>query len=111
MLSSCKQVLEKPNSLLSETEMSSLVAEFALADQMSFVAPNASMETQTRYILEKHHVKAKDFQESYTYYTGTGKLDKIFDDAQKIVLEKDPKAKDYINKKIKEAPLSPAMGR
>lgn len=111
ILSSCKQAIEKPKNLISEDEMSSLIAEFALADQMSFVAPSASMEAQTRYILKQHKIKAKDFQESYTYYTGINKLDKIFDGAENIVEQKDPKAKDYINKKLKENPLLPAMGR
>lgn len=111
ILSSCKQALEKPKNLLSEKEMSSLVADFALADQMSFAAPTANMEIQTRYILKQHKIMAKDFQESYSYYAGTNKLEKIFNDAQDIVVEKDPKAKDYITKKLKENPLLPVMGR
>lgn len=110
-LGSCGQVLNEPKDLLSEKEMSSLIAEFALADQMTFVAPSASVETQTRYILKRHKIKAKDFQESYTYYTGTNKLNKIFADAQEIVFSKDPKAKDFIKNKLKENPLLPAMGR
>jgi hypothetical protein len=111
LLSSCAQALNEPKNLISEKEMSALVAEFALADQMTFAAPNANIEIETRFILKQHKIKAKDFQESYTYYTGINKLDKIFNDAQDIIFEKDPKAKDYIKQKLKEKPLLPAMGR
>ena len=111
VLSSCSEVLNKPKNLLSEKEMSSLVAEFALADQMNFVAPNANLETETRYILKQHKIKAKDFQKSYTYYTGTNKLNEIFDGAQTIILEKDPKAKDFIKGKLKDTKILPSTGR
>ncbi|WP_417427813.1 DUF4296 domain-containing protein [Halpernia sp.] len=110
-LNSCGQVLDKPRNLISQEEMSSLVAEFALSDQMSFASPTLNMETQTRFILKKHKIKAKDFRDSYTFYTGTNELNKIFDNAQKIILEKDPKAKDFIDKKLKETQLLPPMAR
>lgn len=111
ILSSCSEPINKPKNLISEKEMSTLVAEFALADQMSFAAPAGSIETQTRYILNQHKIKAKDFRESYTYYTGTNKLDKIFSAAQEIIVAKDPKAKDFIKDKLKKNPILPAIGR
>lgn len=111
VLSSCSEVVESPKNLLSEKEMSSLIAEFAISNQMSTVAENANQEIQTRYILKKYNIKAKDFQDSYVYYIATNSLNKIFDDAQDIIIEKDPKAKDYIKNKLKKSPLLPAMGR
>ena len=111
ILSSCSEPINQPKNLIAENEMSALVAEFALADQMSFAAPNANIETQTRYILKQHKIKARDFRESYTYYTGTNRLNKIFDEAQNIILTKDPKAKDFIKNKLKDTQLLPAVGR
>ena len=110
-LCSCAQALNEPKNLIPEKEMSALVADFALADQMSFAAPNVNIEAETRFILKRHKIKAKDFQESYTYYTGTNKLDKIFSDAQDIIVEKDPKAKDFIKNKLKDNPILKGTGR
>ncbi|WP_177205452.1 DUF4296 domain-containing protein [Halpernia frigidisoli] len=111
ILNSCAQAVNEPKNLISQKEMSNLIAEFALADQMTILAPTANVETQTRFILKQHKIKAKDFQESYTYYTGTNKLDKIFSDAQETIFDKDPKAKDFIEKKLKDNPLLPGSGR
>lgn len=110
-LTSCAQALNEPEKLISENEMSSLIADFALAGQMSFVSPDANAETQTRYILKQHKIKAKDFRESYTYYTGTNKLDKIFTNAQDIIFQKDPKAKDFIKNRLKGNQPVPQMGK
>ena len=111
ILGSCSDAIEKPKNLLSEKEMGTLIAEFAIADQLSFVSSNANQENETRYILKQHKINAKDFKESYIYYTGINKLDKIFNDAQNTVLEKDPKAKGYIEKKLKETKILPAPGK
>ena len=111
ILSSCSDAVDKPKDLLSEKEMSTLIAEFTIANQLSVVAPTLNQENETRYILKQHKIKAQVFKESYTYYTGINKLDKIFSDAQTIVLEKDPKAKDYIEKKLKNTKILPATGK
>jgi hypothetical protein len=111
VLCSCSDAVDKPKNLLPEKEMSTLIAEFAIVSQLSFVAPNVSQENETRYVLKKHKIKAKDFKDSYTYYAGVNKLDKIFSDAQTVILEKDPKAKSFIENKLKDKKLLPVTGR
>lgn len=111
ILAACTHAVEKPKKLLTANEMSEIIADFALADQMNYTAGGGDLETETRFILKKHSISSKDFRESYTYYTGVNKLNKIFDDAQDIVLEIDPKGAKYIKDKLKESQLPPALGR
>lgn len=92
----------KPKNLLSEEKMSELIAEFAINDQMGILNPNGQLEVSARYILKQHKVDAKQFSESYKYYLASPQdLEKIFTNAQEVLKRKDPKAKDYINKKLK----------
>ena len=111
LLASCSKPIEKPEKLLSENEMSQLIADFALADQMSVVTAESNLEMETRYILKTHNIKAKEFRDSYTYYTGINKLDEIFTESQRIVTDKDPKAVDYIKKKLENNPGLAPVGR
>lgn len=111
MISACTAPVEKPKNLIPPEKMSELIAEFAMSDQLNSIAPKASSETQTRFILKEQHIKAKDFKDSYTFYTATNQLNDIFDNAEKIILKKDPKAEDYINKELKKTQLLPALGR
>jgi hypothetical protein len=55
-----------------------------------------------RYILKTHHVKPDDFVESYKYYVVEQKMNDIADEAQKIILKKDPKADQYVKDKLKK---------
>ena len=90
---------------------SELIAEFAMNDQINNFIPNTNIENATRYALKKQNIKAADFIESYKFYIATGELEKILNNAQEIVLAKDPAAKDYIEKKLKENKNVPAFAR
>lgn len=104
-IASCSHAVDKPKNLLTEQQMSEIIADFALADQMNFTAAGGDIETETRFILKKHNIKSKDFRESYTYYIGLNKLEDIYNDTQDIILEIDPKGAEYIKQKLKERPV------
>ena len=72
---------------------------------------NINLDNATRYTLKKYQIKGDDFVNSYKYYTATGDLEKILIDAQEIIINKDPAAKSYIEKKIKETKNVPAFAR
>lgn len=91
--------------------MSELVAEFALNDQINIHVPGTNVEDATKLALQSKNIKSKDFIESYKYYIATGDLEKILNDAQQIILDKDPAAKDYIEKKLKETENVPTFAR
>lgn len=99
----CSKPIDEPKNLIPKHKMSEMVADFAMADQMSFLNQTGNLETQTRYILKKHNVTAKQFSESYKYYLSSpSSLDKIYDDAQEIIINKDPDAEKYIDKKMEQ---------
>lgn len=98
---SCSQLIDEPKNLIAKDKMSELVAEFAMNDQLNNFIPGTDMENATRFVLKKNNIKAKDFNESYKYYTATRDLEKILNDAQEIILNKDPKAREYIEKNLR----------
>lgn len=98
-LVSCSEYIDQPKNLLDKSKMSEIMADLAINDQVTTTFQGKNLESGTRYILKKHQVKADDFVESYKYYVATGKMSKIVDNAQEILLEKDPKAKDYVKSK------------
>jgi len=98
-LVSCSEYIDKPKNLLDTDKMSEIMADLSINDQVSNTYQGKNLESGTRYILKNHHVKADDFVESYKYYVAKGKMNKIVDDAQEILLEKDPKAKDFVKSK------------
>ncbi len=101
-LVSCSEYVDKPKNLLDKSTMSEIMADLAVNDQITTTFQGKNLESGTRYILKNHHVKADDFVESYKYYVATGKMNKIVENAQEILLEKDPKAKGFV--KSKSAP-------
>lgn len=102
LLAGCTELIEKPKNLVPEKTMAELIAEFALNDQMNLYFPNTNIENATRLTLQAKKVKANDFEESYKYYVATGDLNSILDRAQKIILQRDPEAAAFIEKKLKE---------
>lgn len=76
--------------------MTQLLVEIALNDQTNYINPSGNMENGVRYILQKHKIKGKDFTDSYEYYILNNDIQDIYQDAQDIILEKDPKSKKYI---------------
>ncbi len=111
MMISCSGLLDKPKNLIPKDKMSELIAEFAINEQTLSVSPNTDIENATRFILKQKKIKASDFSESYKYYTSTGELEKILNNAQEIILNKDPSAKKYIEKKINENKNAPVFER
>ena len=107
----CSNLIDRPKNLISKNEMSELVAEFAINDQINIYIPGTNVEDATKLALQQRNLKAKDFVESYKFYTASGELEKILNNAQEIILEKDPAAKDYIEKKLKENKTEPNFAR
>ena len=100
LMTSCSGLIDPPKNLIAKDEMAVLVAEFAINEQLSNTIPGTNIENATRVVLKQKKIKAKDFSESYKYYTATGDLEKILNDAQEIILNKDPAAKKYIEKNL-----------
>lgn len=102
---SCQKMVDKPKNLLSKEKMSEVIADFAIYDQTYAVKPNANMELVSRFVLKKHNITAEQYRESYKYYLSTPeKIDDILENAKEIILDKDPKLEDYIEKKNKANP-------
>ncbi|MBP7172834.1 MAG: DUF4296 domain-containing protein [Cloacibacterium sp.] len=100
---SCSKPVDEPENLLNKDKMAEIIADFAIYDQSYVISPNIDLENSTRFVLKKHNIKGSDFKNSYTYYLSSpSSLDDIYDRAQKIILEKDPKMKDFLEKKKKE---------
>ncbi len=76
------------------------MADLAINDQATFMYPNSNLEAGTRYVLKTHHVKSEDYIESFKYYVVKEKMNRIVEEAQEILLKKDPKAEKYVNDKM-----------
>ena len=111
LLAGCSELIDPPKKLIEKDKMSELIAEFAINDQMSNFFPQTNIENSTRFTLKQKNITATEFIESYKFYTATGDMEKILNNAQEIILEKDPAAKDYIDKKLKENKDLPAFAR
>ena len=111
LFTGCTGVLDKPENLVSKDLMAEVLAEMAVNDQTLIINPKGNIESGTRFILDQKKVKAKDFVDSYQYYSVSGKMEAILEDAEEIILEKDPKAEQYIMKKLKESEEVPAFAR
>ena len=101
-LCSCQSILDKPKNLIPKKDMAMIIAELAMNDQANFINPSGNIEAGTRYILQQHKIKGKDFVDSYQYYILNSDIQSIYNDAQNIILDKDDKAKTYILEKIKQ---------
>lgn len=99
---SCEDYIDKPKNLIPKDQMAEIMADLAINDQATFMYPNSNLEAGTRYILKTHNVKSNDFVESFKYYVVKDKMNGIAEDAQKILLEKDPKADKYVKDKLKK---------
>ena len=62
--------------------------------------------------VKKYNIKGQLFTDSYKYYmTDPDTMKEILDEAQKIIVSKDPNAEAFINKKLKENSGIPAQAR
>ncbi|EJL73288.1 DUF4296 domain-containing protein [Chryseobacterium populi] len=108
---SCRDYIDKPKNLIPGDKMSEILADLAINDQATFMYPNSNLEAGTRFVLKIHHVKSEDFVESFKYYVVKEKMNDIAEDAQKILLKKDPKADQYVKDKLKKNPNVPSFAR
>lgn len=103
--------VDKPENLISKSEMAEIMADLAINDQATFMYPNSNLEAGTRYVLNTYKVKSDDYIQSFRYYVVKGKINEIADDAQKILLKKDPKADHYVKDKLKKNGNVPNFAR
>ncbi|WP_313268159.1 DUF4296 domain-containing protein [Epilithonimonas vandammei] len=109
---SCTEAIEKPKDILSQEKMSEIIADFAINEQSYTIGGNINTENATRFILKKYNIKGQQFTDSYKYYmTDPDTMKEILDEAQKIIVSKDPNAEAFINKKLKENSGIPAQAR
>lgn len=109
---SCTEAIEKPKDILSEEKMSEIIADFAINEQSYTIGGNINTENATRFILKKYNIKGQLFTDSYKYYmTDPDTMKEILDEAQKIIVSKDPNAEAFINRKLKENSGIPAQAR
>lgn len=108
---SCSDYIDKPKNLIDEDTMAEILADLAINDQAVFMFQGTNLESGTRFVLKTHNVKPDDFVESYKYYVAKDKLDNIADDAQKILLDKDPKAEKHVQDKLKNKQNIPSFAR
>lgn len=109
---SCTEAIEKPKDILSEEKMSEIIADFAINEQSYTIGGNINTENATRFILKKYNIKGQQFTDSYKYnMTDPDTMKEILDEAQKIIVSKDPNAEAFINKKLKENSGIPAQAR
>ena len=100
-LFSCNEYIDKPKNLIDKTKMSEIIADLAINDQVIYLYPGTNLESGTRFILKSHQVKNEDFIASYRYYIVKQKMKGIVDDAQEIIIKKDPKSEKKIKGNIK----------
>lgn len=109
---SCTEAIEKPKDILSQEKMSEIIADFAINEQSYTIGGNINTENATRFILKKYNIKGQLFTDSYKYYmTDPDTMKEILDEAQKIIVSKDPNAEAFINKKLRENSGIPAQAR
>ena len=111
LMVACTELINQPKNLVPKDTMSEVLAEFAMNEQLTVVEQNINLDNATRYTLQQKKIKGNDFVESYKYYTASGEIEQILNDAQDIIINKDPAAKIYIEKKLKDNKNVPAFAR
>ncbi|WP_262903707.1 DUF4296 domain-containing protein [Kaistella polysaccharea] len=111
LLFSCEKLIDPPKNLVPKETMSALIADFAMNEQLMSVVENLNLDNATRYSLKQNKTTGTAFSESFKYYTATGEIEGVLLDAQNMILDKDPAAKKYIEKKLKENKNVPVFAR
>jgi len=108
MMFSCNEYIDRPENLIPKDKMAQIIADLSINDQVIYLYPGTNLESGTRFILKSHKVENKDFVESYRYYLVKDKMTDIVEEAQKIIIEKDPKSekkiKGTMEEELKEVP-------
>lgn len=100
---SCSDFIDKPKNLIDQDVMAEVIADLMINDQAVFTYQDKNMEAGTRFVLKSHNVKPSDFTESFKYYVIKEKMNDITNNAQEILLKKDPKAEKYVKEKLKQS--------
>lgn len=108
---SCGDYIDKPKNLIEPDAMAEILADLTITDQAVVIYQNRNLEAGTRFVLKNHNVKSEDFINSFQYYVIKDKMKDIAEDAQKIVLKKDPKAEKYVRDKLKNAGSTPVLDK
>lgn len=108
---SCGDYIDKPKNLIEPEAMAEILADLTITDQAVIIYQNKNLEAGTRFVLKTHKVKSEDFVNSFQYYVIKDKMKDIAEDAQKIVLKKDPKAEKYVQDKLKNAGNTPVLDK
>ncbi len=108
---SCGDYIDKPKNLIEPDAMAEILADLTITDQAVVIYQNRNLEAGTRFVLKNHKVKSEDFINSFQYYVIKDKMKDIAEDAQKIVLKKDPKAEKYVQDKLKNAGSTPVLDK
>ena len=59
--------------------MAEIIADLAIYNQSYIVDDKINLDETDRFVLQKHNITTKDFQENYEFYTFTpSSLDEIF---------------------------------
>ena len=91
---SCYAPTKYPEKKLNKDEMAEIIADLAIYNQSYIVDDKINLDETDRFVLQKHNITTKDFQENYEFYTFTpSSLDEIFNKAKKIIRKKDPNLK------------------
>lgn len=102
-LSACSIPADKPQKPLSKEQMAEIIADLAIYSQIHYIEPKINVEKAHLFLLKKYQITVEDLRENYQYYTyAPASLDEIHKKAKKIILEKDPKFKDFLEKKKKK---------
>ena len=104
---SCGDYIDKPKNLIEPDKMAEILADLSITDQAVIIYPNKNLEAGTRFVLKTHNIKSQDFIDSFKYYVVKDKMKDIAEDAQKIIVKKDPKADQYIQDKLKKNGSTP----
>ncbi|MDR2204781.1 MAG: DUF4296 domain-containing protein [Flavobacteriaceae bacterium] len=105
ILTACSEIVDKPKNLIEEPEMSKLIAELIISEQLYALTSTENIQAETKFIFNKHKINPKDFSESYKYYIATGTIDRILENTRKIIKENNPESAKYIDKKLREREL------
>lgn len=110
MVFSCTDFVPKPQHLLTEEEMAEVVMELGLNENIARYDTHPNTEARTEAVFKKLNVRPQDFTESMTYYTATGNLQDIYQDAAEFLKEKYPeevaKAEEFQKKNEFNLPTS-----
>lgn len=95
----CSSPNPKPKKVLSKEQMAEIIVDLTIYNQSYLAKPNIKTEDINSFVLKKHNITAEDFRENYQYYTyAPAHLDEIYDNAKKIILEKEPSIEDTLRK-------------